>query len=88
MTEKTSTKGENEEKQENEKSENDVAEKNKENKEEEKNEEKKETDAAEKWIMKRRSKSLDYVKLSKFTFWISLSFDTPAECGAMLHSYE
>lgn len=38
--------------------------------------------------MKRRSKSEDYSDVSKFRLWISLSFDSPNDCGAMVHAYE
>lgn len=57
-------------------------------KEEGAKEEKKEETESEKWKMKRRSKSEDYSELSKFRIWISLSFDSPTECGAMVQTYK
>lgn len=57
-------------------------------KEEAAKEEKKEETEGEKWKLKRRSKSEDYSDLSKFRIWISLSFDSPTDCGAMVQTYK
>lgn len=55
---------------------------------EEAKEDKKEETEAEKWKLKRRSKSEDYSDISKFRIWISFSFDSPTECGAMVQTYD